>query len=503
MKRRILTFIAVTLSILLVVPIINGQRTPAGEPVRWRDRDFLFNMDFLLPHIAGLLYPLGISIAPRQVIIGQQGWLHLGDQYAQTVSDDRRLAEATDLEHARQIADASEAWASYLKNQGVKMFLILVGPNKSSIYPESLPAWAKPAEGNPTDSLFAAASRHHVDLRQALRTARHTQPEALYFSTDTHWNFLGAGAAFQAFAEHASRIDQTIVWPPANDYLLSRSLKHPGGDLANFLRMSDTLSDPVPMTIGVEKPLPTQQLDFDTREVRYQGPNGATDTQLRPLLVKSPQALNQRKVLWLRDSFGTALSPTMAATFSEVVQLHWSEALKPGGRLVQLVENWKPDYVFITVVERDARSEAFTRYPPPVVKAMPDTFRPTRTSRLVDVNAVDKTAPDTFRINGPDPYLDFALSAPVATADVRHLAITFECSDGLPSVPMQFFWLEAGRPYFDGERSVTFSLKPGKNLLDLHTLKAWRQAPSVTRVRLDIDAPDGCVNFRLSPPSLG
>ena len=57
----------------------------------------------------------------------------------------------------------------------------------------------------------------------------------------------------------------------------------------------------------------------------------------------------------------------MAATFSQTVQLHWDQALKPGGRFIDLVEKWKPDYVFITVVERDSRSPLFTPPAPPPI----------------------------------------------------------------------------------------------------------------------------------------
>ena len=37
--------------------------------------------------------------------------------------------------------------------------------------------------------------------------------------------------------------------------------------------------------------------------------------------------------------------------------------LKPG-RLASLVERWKPDYVFITVVEREERHKLFAAMPP-------------------------------------------------------------------------------------------------------------------------------------------
>ena len=59
----------------------------------------------------------------------------------------------------------------------------------------------------------------------------------------------------------------------------------------------------------------------------------------------------------------------MAATFNNVLQIHWSEALKQDGSFAQLVEDFKPDYVFITVVERSARSPDFTVFPPGFVSS--------------------------------------------------------------------------------------------------------------------------------------
>ncbi|HEU4853968.1 MAG TPA: hypothetical protein VFS89_01615 [Nitrosospira sp.] len=82
----------------------------------------------------------------------------------------------------------------------------------------------------------------------------------------------------------------------------------------------------------------------------------------RVLLVKSKNALNQKRVLWLRDSFGTAIAPFMAATFSETLQLHYAAAHPE--LLARLVDTYKPDYVFITVVERGARRKRFGSFPP-------------------------------------------------------------------------------------------------------------------------------------------
>jgi alginate O-acetyltransferase complex protein AlgJ len=55
----------------------------------------------------------------------------------------------------------------------------------------------------------------------------------------------------------------------------------------------------------------------------------------------------------------------MAATFSDVVQLHYDKALADQGQqLARIVKQWQPDLVFITVVERASLSELFLVRPP-------------------------------------------------------------------------------------------------------------------------------------------
>jgi hypothetical protein len=66
--------------------------------------------------------------------------------------------------------------------------------------------------------------------------------------------------------------------------------------------------------------------------------------------MKTPGALNDKKVLWLHDSFGNAMRPFMRATFSEILHIH--PDLMPPDKLSAIVESYKPNYVIVTAVER-------------------------------------------------------------------------------------------------------------------------------------------------------
>jgi hypothetical protein len=189
---------------------------------------------------------------------------------------------------------------------------------------------------------------------------------ALYYRTDTHWNNLGAAHAFHAFAEHVRRADPTFQWPTENPIRLQDVKSRDGGDLARFLRMQNDLPDVEPtIHAATEDPIETSEFDFDSGRLVRAGGNPKIGTPTSAVRIVSGRALNRRKVLWLRDSFGTALSPLMAVTFTEILQLPWHDALvNRGRRLIDLVESWRPDYVFVTVVERNSRSELFTTLPP-------------------------------------------------------------------------------------------------------------------------------------------
>lgn len=505
MKRKVIFFIAFNLLVLLSIPAINILEAPSRDAIHWKSKAFLYNMDFAPRWAAAILYPLGISTDPEQVIIGKDGWLYLGDMYLNTLSEDRRASSETDLALGKQIGATMSAWDAYLTGKGVKVFRLMIGPNKGTIYPEHMPEWARPAAHNPTDALISQDSGHrYVDLRPPLLEAKNTLPHALYYRTDTHWNPAGAAIGFRAFAQVIAKSDPSIVWPSPTTYTISETAQRNGGDLANFLRLSASLDDEEPVISPSTPAITTTTFDFDSKKMLTQGANLPVKAPNTPILVESKDALNDKKVLWLRDSFGNSLSPLMAATFKNVVQLHWSEALKPGGRFQQLVDEWKPDYVFITVVERAARSEFFTNFPPVAFLPDNDDFNAVSTAiSISDNQLIHGQYSNDYEITGHDALINFSLSKSVTPADVDYLSLNLSCADGTQAIPMQFFWLDETRPAFDEEHSVKFTAPTGRHLLDLRTLPKWSSASNVKLIRLDFEANKSCFHVKIDTPTLG
>lgn len=505
MKHRIFVFFSVAIALLLVGPVVNVAKAPADEAIKWREKSFLYNVDFISGWTSRVLFPLGISTDPKQVIVGRNRWLYLGDQYEQTLTVDRLPPSEADLALIRQISGASKAWDGYFRSKGVKLFRVMVAPNKGSIYPEYVPRWALPPSPSGSDALFAAVDPQiYIDLRPPLLAARKAQPTPLYYSTDTHWNYLGAALAFRAFGQQAGRSAPELKWPADTVYGLARVDPRGPGDLGRFLRIESGFEDFEPITNMFAVPVKTTQHDLDTNRLVNQGGNPPVDSPKTPLLVRNPDALNKAKVLWLRDSFGSSLAPLMAHTFSDVVQLHWGEAINPGGHLLRLIDEWKPDYVFFTVVERGTRNPWFAVFPPPALVADNGTFQPVHTATVFAANQLGKPGPDsTYRIDGDDPFVDFAFTETVATAQTPYLGIDLECEDGTPSIPLQLFWLDGSREYFNEEHSLRLSFQPGMRLLDLRALPKVGAAGMIRRIRIDIDAKGKCGQFRLHNAVVG
>jgi hypothetical protein len=375
MKKKALIFISVVLLVLAIVPIVNliGSRTAQNKKEKiWWHGSALYNFDFALPYIRGIFYPLGISTNPNQVMIGKDDWLYLGDRYKEkqdnkTLTIIRRGATSEDVKIAKKIGIATKAWGQWLKEKGVSQYQIMLGPDKGTIYSEFLPDWVQPASESVTNVLLANVSQEiYVDSRTALKQAKSQYLEPLYYKTDTHWNSLGAWVAFRTFTQNLNRKGGKLHWISEHQVRVARVKERGGGDLASFLWMKKMLRDSeVVIEIDSGLPLKTEHYDFETGHLILSDDNNPITPPRHPLLVKSKNAMNQKRVLWLRDSFGNAMAPFMAATFTETLQLRYDLATPEV--FARLVNTYKPDYVFITVVERDARCWWFAELPPTIV----------------------------------------------------------------------------------------------------------------------------------------
>jgi hypothetical protein len=257
------------------------------------------------------------------------------------VSDAQLRAVVTEL--ARRNA--------FLAANGIA-YVVTIAPDKSTIYPEHLPRWATQlAARTPLDRLVdairAEGSVRFVDLREPLRAAKSRQ--RVYFSTDSHWNLLGAAVAYgEIIREIAAALPSKRMEPVAAvlpPYVPGVDVYR--GDLARLT--GDPASFSEPDYAPLRKVLAAPQTRCAKR-IDAEQHNGfewyACD---RPGL---PRAVAYR------DSMAIPLIPLLAENFSQSIYVG-SRQLDPA-----FVLREHPDVVIEEMVERALLAPAAAAMPP-------------------------------------------------------------------------------------------------------------------------------------------
>jgi alginate O-acetyltransferase complex protein AlgJ len=374
-KAAVWSFIGITLLLVLSLPVINLRSEPARayaqRLIKQKNTDrlvrLLFNGDFLEAELSRVLWKTGLSINPEKVVVGERRWLYLGDGYDLNTSAQGFGESDRDALMGQAMGRTLMDWDRWLKAQGVKGFVLVVGPDKHRIYRRHLPQWVD-LQRPPRIRTLLSSGAGHLIADPTAELIRRSEDDRVhtYYRSDTHWNMWGAALSLESLRQTLERQGVALSWampqPPAIDHTGTRI----GGDLASFLRIQHTVreQEPHPLILnreairsdirelGTGRPLPAG----DFGQVQYPG---------HTVRVVTEGAANSLKVLWLRDSFGIAQSPMMAANFRETIQLHWGRALADQARLfVELVQDERPDLVVMTVVER-VMPEALFLTPPP------------------------------------------------------------------------------------------------------------------------------------------
>ena len=236
-------FLFISMSLISILPLTNFLKSDLSKSSNIKDAiKTLYSLDLIEGRLNKILYSTGISIKPNDVIIGHEKWLFLGDRHSEIISKYRKGSEQ-EKEISEKIINTQKAWNKYFSNKGVNDFKIIVGPNKSTIYSEKLPEWAKSKGKSISNNLYK--SNLYVNVINELIEAKSFANT--YDRTDTHWNSFGASVAFRKLINSINHGEDFIY--PSSDFgeiVQIRNLK--GGDLTKFLKAQKYISDSVTKT---------------------------------------------------------------------------------------------------------------------------------------------------------------------------------------------------------------------------------------------------------------
>jgi hypothetical protein len=262
-----------------------------------------------------------------EVMLGREGWLfHSGEDEVEMFTGAAPF-KAEALEDWRRFLEATRDWAA---RRGAS-FVVTFVPEKQSVYPELMPGGLTRSRGASrqdqlVEHMRARSDVRLVDLRPALAQAK--AGARIYHRTDTHWNELGALAAYEALL-------------PALGGKTGAPLS-----AAEFEAASDTYSGDLAGILGLHGEMTEERPRLRLRRparARVEGECGDVGQCVSEVADGSLPRL-----LMYRDSASSYLVPLLAEHFARGVYV-WDRRWKFSAGLL---EGERPDVVVLEMVER-------------------------------------------------------------------------------------------------------------------------------------------------------
>lgn len=273
------------------------------------------------------------------VIIGREGWLF----YEPTMKDYKRinLYSLEELEEIRLILEANQ---KYFEERGIE-YIIFIAPNKASIYGDMyLPEYICRKEGLSRTEQAVEYLKQNTSIKiifpqeEMIAMAEDYPENPLYLHSDTHWNYLGgycgAKALLHEMGIELPEIDDVDLEKNSNPMFFWNSF-----DLARMIGMSDEFPEDINFTVS-----------YDSKHtVIWTGDTANSVQDFYGFCRTTSDVDNENKLMFVRDSFGTAMMPFLATQFKEMYSPHKAGEI-----------NWdmmEPDVVIYETVEREAFDE--------------------------------------------------------------------------------------------------------------------------------------------------
>ncbi|WP_417833956.1 acyltransferase family protein [Thalassospira xiamenensis] len=269
---------------------------------------------------------------------GKDDWLFLGNSYEHTV-EKLRLAIKPKISDIERLKTTFLELSEVARDSRTKVAL-LVGPNKSTIYPEYLPAQFVPSDKRYfsffADALDDVPNLILHDPTDDLLKQKNVEGK-LYYQTDTHWNKKGAFLAYEGMARKLGL--------PIPDVHFELEFGYGGSGLMKMSGLYDlplhgddhwkfTIEQPPKLTREDVSVIPLAQ-SFGAEEI-----------------VSNSNSLTGKKVWVVGDSFSSAVNPYIYSTFKKIYYLgHWHKRLADLPTDLRNASE-KPDVIIIVRVER-------------------------------------------------------------------------------------------------------------------------------------------------------
>ncbi|WP_419419975.1 alginate O-acetyltransferase AlgX-related protein [Legionella sp. D16C41] len=294
-------------------------------------------------------YSLGVSSKPKDTIIGKNGWLFLGNFYNSPLDQYTGKLPPTSAE-INSTSNSIKRLYNVAQQNNIP-FLVTIAPDKQTIYPEFLPSYLKKTT-LPTryDLIMEQLKANHIDfidLEEVELKAKNTLGQKygdIYLKCDSHWNMLGAYAAYQAIANYIIKLGIQIN-KINYDFIPGKNKR---GDLSHFIQITTCESNhPLPdtSTLAIDWWEKDESGKHKLTPFTYSSKNGL----LMPHEVINKSVKNNLTALVIGDSFLESLMFYFRNNFHNTIRVHVSNR---NIKLTELINRYHPDIIIFELVER-------------------------------------------------------------------------------------------------------------------------------------------------------
>lgn len=347
-KTVIKYFIIMSIIIIGILPIINFYQ----YAIKY-DFKKLFNTDKVEMYINYAFYKiLNKSLEYNKVITGKDDFLFLGNNSAQVLHKTQGI-------YVYNEKDINN-WTKKLKNiqtwyeeRGIK-FIIVIAPNKHTVYKEKLPRWVEYKEKTITDDILKYSHKNNInilDLRDFL-ISKKSDKKLLYYKYGTHWNYYGASLGYEKTIEYLNNLYDINI--EKLKYNIVDNIQGYDRGLIRYLKLKKSLFNVSEndYTFNLNNKLchgNINQNSFKLNECKIIN-NPIIFPNNEPSYIINKNANNDQTLLLLADSFSGANSQLYNSTFSKIFRWHIKKI--NGKNLANFTLKQKPNIVIYQIVER-------------------------------------------------------------------------------------------------------------------------------------------------------
>lgn len=354
-KQSVKYFLIIVISLTVLLPIINISMGVVENNISFDiNKKKLFSTDKSESLINYVVYKVfNKSLVRNSVIAGKDNFLFLGNGFNNVLNKTNGLDRPSKNEIDKW-TDKLQCLQQEYENKGIK-FIIVIAPNKESIYKDKLPNWMNYNGKTITDDIVESALNKNInmlDLRSLLEKEKYSNNELLYFKTDTHWNIKGASLGFESTIDFINDIYKVNI--EKLHYTLQPSFRG-GGDLTRFLKIQDLLSSTYDNDFSLifEKNIEVCKGNINKESGSLEECTNISNPILD--INGQPQYIINKlnpgyKLLFLGDSFGVASSQLYNASFNTIWKWHYGAI--NGEMLSKFIDDNKPDIVIYQIIER-------------------------------------------------------------------------------------------------------------------------------------------------------